>query len=104
MVAWLVGIFIASAYLGYFFLIYALMVVYLLLIRHDFIARRLILIGVITVVIAGLLLIPFYAFRFQSGVIFEGHPFSEIQFLSARLPQSIGFMRGIIQNATRIIS
>ncbi len=31
-----------------------------------------------------MLLIPFYGFRFQNGNILEGHPFSEIQFLSDR--------------------
>lgn len=77
--------FISSAYLGYFFLTYAaLLIVYLLLTGRDLLTRRLLITALAAAVTAAVLLIPFYGFRFQNGNILEGHPFSEIQFLSAR--------------------
>ena len=58
-------IFITSAYLGYFFLIYAaIFILYDLLIRRDLLTRRFVIAVLVAALIAALLLLPFYAFRY----------------------------------------
>lgn len=74
-----------GAYLAFFFLVYALLLVLYRLSIGDFhLPRRTLLSGIVIAAVFVIASLPFLGFRLQQGGTLQGHAFGEIQYLSAR--------------------
>ncbi len=73
-----------SAYLGFFLVVYSLIFgVWLLVVQPKVLSLRLIGWSAAAVLVAAVLILPFFSFRLGS-VNISGHPFGEIEWLAAR--------------------